>query len=592
VIGNFLKNRDDIKMQQSVRVQAAKVQAGVQAVVKRICQTSCVEKFAKLLLLPLFITAGCLPPSTPPEVTLPRLGLENSEIGVVINSSDPQSVTVGEAFVSARKIPTKNVVYVSFAPSAVMSKTVFATIKSEVDAALGAGVQGLALSWTQPYRVDCMSVTSAFTLGFDAKYCSVYSNNSCSGTARSPYYNSDSSRPFTDLGMRPAIMLAGATVNDALALINRGVAADNSLPAGKGFFVRTTDANRSVRWPDFTSFVSGWNPQNPIAMNYVDNSSGAGSNAISNESAVMFYHTGLAQVSNIATNTYLPGALADHLTSWGGVVPTGPQMSVTEWISAGVTGSYGTVMEPCAYEQKFPRVSTLIPHYMRGETLLEAYWKSVQWPGEGLFVGEPLAKPWRLQEVEFDQNTQQLSIHTNAPKANERWAIASASASNGPWSLQQVYSADNLARQTFVLANATSPYYKLDTFANLSPTQREKYQALEWVYAAVVSADGTVSVLERNAFLPWMVQQLGALNTFEQSLAIEQFDSRALEVEDFFGFFGYADTVPLILEIANNAAENSVLLAAVHVAAASDPASNVHESEVVAAFEQLLAPAP
>jgi hypothetical protein len=33
-------------------------------------------------------------------------------------------------------------------------------------------------------------------------------------------------------------------------------------------------------------------------------------------------------------------------------------------------------------------------HYLRGETLLEAYWKSVAMPGQGLFIGEPLARPY------------------------------------------------------------------------------------------------------------------------------------------------------------------------------------------------------
>jgi hypothetical protein len=36
----------------------------------------------------------------------------------------------------------------------------------------------------------------------------------------------------------------------------------------------------------------------------------------------------------------------------------------------------------------------LIEHYLRGATLIEAYWKSVARPGQGLFVGEPLARPW------------------------------------------------------------------------------------------------------------------------------------------------------------------------------------------------------
>jgi hypothetical protein len=44
---------------------------------------------------------------------------------------------------------------------------------------------------------------------------------------------------------------------------------------------------------------------------------------------------------------------------------------------------------------KFPFPALLITRYMRGETLIEAYWKSVAWPGQGLFIGEPLAAPFR-----------------------------------------------------------------------------------------------------------------------------------------------------------------------------------------------------
>ena len=36
-----------------------------------------------------------------------------------------------------------------------------------------------------------------------------------------------------------------------------------------------------------------------------------------------------------------------------------------------------------------------IAHYLSGETLIEAYWKSVAMPGQGIFVGEPLAAPFR-----------------------------------------------------------------------------------------------------------------------------------------------------------------------------------------------------
>ena len=103
----------------------------------------------------------------------------------------------------------------------------------------------------------------------------------------------------------------------------------------------------------------------------------------------MFYFTGLARVAGIETNRFLPGAIADHLTSSGGRLTDSRQMSSLRWLEAGATGSYGTVVEPCAFTQKFPRPDIVIDRYLDGETLLEAYWKSVAWPGQGLFVGRP-----------------------------------------------------------------------------------------------------------------------------------------------------------------------------------------------------------
>jgi uncharacterized protein (TIGR03790 family) len=70
------------------------------------------------------------------------------------------------------------------------------------------------------------------------------------------------------------------------------------------------------------------------------------------------------------------------------------QMSSLRWLEAGATGSYGTVAEPCNFVEKFPRPNLVIDNYLNGETLLESYWKSVEWPGQGIFIGEPLATPF------------------------------------------------------------------------------------------------------------------------------------------------------------------------------------------------------
>jgi len=64
------------------------------------------------------------------------------------------------------------------------------------------------------------------------------------------------------------------------------------------------------------------------------------------------------------------------------------------WLDAGATASYGSVSEPCNYWQKFPNPSVLLKHYVNGNSAIEAYWKSVAWPAQGLFIGEPLATPY------------------------------------------------------------------------------------------------------------------------------------------------------------------------------------------------------
>jgi hypothetical protein len=52
------------------------------------------------------------------------------------------------------------------------------------------------------------------------------------------------------------------------------------------------------------------------------------------------------------------------------------------------------VSEPCNHVGKFPSPAVFLRHYVRGDTVLETYWKSVAMPGQGLILGEPLARPF------------------------------------------------------------------------------------------------------------------------------------------------------------------------------------------------------
>jgi uncharacterized protein (TIGR03790 family) len=121
--------------------------------------------------------------------------------------------------------------------------------------------------------------------------------------------------------------------------------------------------------------------------------------AIRDKADVLFYFTGRDRVEGLDTLGFVPGAIADHLTSFGGMLTDSAQMSALAWLEAGATGSYGTVVEPCNIPQKFPHPAVVIAHYLGGETLIEAYWKSVAMPGQGVFVGEPLAAPFARTRV-------------------------------------------------------------------------------------------------------------------------------------------------------------------------------------------------
>lgn len=193
------------------------------------------------------------------------------------------------------------------------------------------------------------------------------------------------------------MLLAGKTVASGLALIDRGVAADRQLgkrgvPPASVVLLRTADAARNVRavWYPPMPPQGQPDPMQPLGAQLRVQSDKA-----ELPGRVVLYQTGAVRIDNPAAIDWLAGALADHLTSYGGqLTNTAGQMTVLEWLEAGVTASYGTVSEPCNHWQKFPHPQVLLLNYLQGSTALEAYWRSVAWPAQGVLVGEPLAAPF------------------------------------------------------------------------------------------------------------------------------------------------------------------------------------------------------
>jgi uncharacterized protein (TIGR03790 family) len=319
--------------------------------------------------------------------------LEARDLALVINAADPLSESIGARYIQARGLKPQQVIRVRFTPGrTTLSAAEFQALYLQVQRQTPAETQAYVLAWAAPWRVECVSITSAFAFGQVRSGC----GDTCRTTPMSPYYaRGDVRRPWSDLAMRPTMLLAATTPEAGRALIERGLAADGTAPRGTAYLLSTSDPIRNRRAASYAALLRGTAPGFQVRVLRGDGIRGVRD--------VMLYVTGLMAVPDLASNRFRPGAVGDHLTSFGGML-TGPsgrsadggngQMSALRWLEAGASGSYGTVVEPCNHPAKFPNPGLLLSYYRRGDTLIESYWRSVAMPEQGVFIGEPLARPW------------------------------------------------------------------------------------------------------------------------------------------------------------------------------------------------------
>jgi uncharacterized protein (TIGR03790 family) len=239
--------------------------------------------------------------------------------------------------------------------------------------------------WTAPYAVECNSITSAYTNGFDAEQCV----KTCGPGKESPFFDKKPTAPLVlpaNAG-RISMLLPTDSVEQAKALIGRGTVRYMTPPPSTAYYLVTSEMARNSRAQFFPP--NGKVTAKNLTVKQMK------SDALDGAQDIIIYQTGMARVAKLDTLRFLPGALADHLTSTGGDLLSDYQMSSLRWLEAGATASYGTVTEPCNYWQKFPNPVLLLKNYVSGATAIEAYWSSVAWPAQGVFIGDPLAAPYK-----------------------------------------------------------------------------------------------------------------------------------------------------------------------------------------------------
>lgn len=99
--------------------------------------------------------------------------LQPSQLAIVINDAESNSVKIGEYYRKRRGIPEANVVHVSIPnkPHEISAER-FEVLKEEIDSHLGPEIQAVLMVWTAPYKVECNSITGAYTLGFELRSAS------------------------------------------------------------------------------------------------------------------------------------------------------------------------------------------------------------------------------------------------------------------------------------------------------------------------------------------------------------------------------------------------------------------------------------
>jgi hypothetical protein len=223
------------------------------------------------------------------------------------------------------------------------------------------------------------------------------------------------------------MMITSSNLALAKQVIDQGVRSDFSFPTQTVYLgKKTIDAARNVRFVLFDNAIF----DTRLRGNYSMQRTNFNQDLISGYTNMLGFQYG-AYAFDTSTFGFVPGALVDNLTSFGGCLFdtagfTGGQTTIPYFLAQGAAASYGTITEPCNFLQKFP--SPLDYFYQsRGFSIAESYYQSVICPYNGHFIGEPLGAPFakpasgswnNLPSGALLSGTTNLSLQFNASDTN------------------------------------------------------------------------------------------------------------------------------------------------------------------------------
>ena len=331
---------------------------------------------------------------------------------VVVNQNSTNSVQLGNYYCEKRGVPPQNFLRITNSTwtgsNVWWTRSEFETcllnplVSMLASRGLTNQVDYVLLSMDFPYQVKANSganygensTTSALFYGFKTNDCPACQWFGCTlpDYTLNLYAGSESifrQTPPVAAGSNSwlATMLTSSNLAQAQAIIDHGLAGDGSFPTQTVWLAKSSDVFRNIRYLEFdnTIFDARVSGDFSIVRTNIDPPIG-----LTNQLGYMNGHYQFTIVSN----AFVPGAMADSLTSYGGLILTpNDHTALLVFLNAGASGSYGTVVEPCHYLEKFPSPQDYF-YQARGFSLAECYYQSLVNPYQGLIVGEPLAAPF------------------------------------------------------------------------------------------------------------------------------------------------------------------------------------------------------
>jgi uncharacterized protein (TIGR03790 family) len=316
---------------------------------------------------------------------------------VIINQASSNSCELGNYYCQQRQVPPQNVLYINWmggntlwTSNDLQTSLVTPLLNMLASRQLTNQIQYVVLSMDIPFQTSdgpiVNGTTSALFYGLRLGDGSDPFGTTNSYAASEAIFSQD--MPVGPTGFSfLTTMITGNSLAQAEQLVNQGVSADGTFPQPPVILAKSSDSYRNLRYLYFDNAIFN------VDLLDVSGILRTNMDLVSWPHGCLGFETGLADFS-VPQVGFISGALADSLTSFGGIIfGSNDQTNLLAFINGGAAGSYGTVSEPENDTQKFPNPQVYF-YQARGFNAAESYYQSLNVPYLGLTVAEPLSAPF------------------------------------------------------------------------------------------------------------------------------------------------------------------------------------------------------